>query len=242
MFLRRMTGIGTAAALAAGIAAFGPATGYAQETSAVGETPANQRVGAVTLVGCLVRESDYRQKHNLGGGAAGGMGLGDELVIVDTNTTSTTPVATSTNTAPAESPASPSSSAINCADTGKGPAYRLTGSMEDKLKAFVGRSVEVRGDFEPDRDRESKLPEEVNVRSYREHTATAETVSAPAVVAEVRTEPAPVAEAAVAEVAMVEENRSTTREALPRTASPVPFIGLIGLLSLGSGLWMSRRK
>jgi hypothetical protein len=235
-----MTGIGTAAALAAGIAAFVPATGYAQSTSAVGETPANQRVGAVTLVGCLVRESDYRQKHNLGGGAVGGMGLGDELVIVDTSTTSTTSQATSTNTAPVDSPASPSSSAINCADTGKGPAYRLTGSMEDKLKAFVGRSVEVRGDFEPDRDGESKLPEEVNVRSYREHTAAAETVSSPAVVAdvaEVRAEPAP-----REIVAMVEESRPVEREALPRTASPVPFIGLIGLLSLGSGLWMSRRK
>src|SRR6185503_10165126 len=36
-----------------------------------------------TFVGCLMSEPDYRRAHNLGGGAVGGVGLGDEFVLVD---------------------------------------------------------------------------------------------------------------------------------------------------------------
>src|SRR5262245_58694251 len=36
-----------------------------------------------TFTGCLMSEPDYRKAHNLGAGAAGGLGLGDEYVLVD---------------------------------------------------------------------------------------------------------------------------------------------------------------
>jgi hypothetical protein len=230
MILSRMTAIGTAAALAAGIAAFAPASVQAQETPtpaaapAVGETRANQRTGAATLTGCLVRESEFRKAHNLGGGTAIAVGMGDEFVLADAR-----------DTAPG------STAAGTCSEsTFTGTAYRITGSQEDKMKTLVGRRIEVTGFFEPDRDAESKLPEEVDVRTYREFTATAEVTSAPAPVAQAEAREAVVADARPEPAPMAAE---PAREALPSTASPLPLIGLMGLFSLaGSGLLLRRKR
>jgi hypothetical protein len=247
MILSRLTTIGAAVALTAGIAAFAPAGVQAQETPApapapaVGETRANQRSGAATLTGCLVRESDFRKAHNLGDG--GGIGMGDELVLADARDTAPGTSATGT-----------------CSEsTFTGTAYRITGGEEDKMKTLVGRRIEVTGFFQPDRDGESKLPEEVSVRTFREYTVTATAEVTPAAVptiearevvaAEARPEPAPapVVEARVEQPAPMptptpEPVAVAAREELPATASVLPLIGLIGLLSLGSSAVLIRRK
>src|SRR5262249_52539920 len=39
--------------------------------------------GMIKVTGCLVKEGDYRKAHHLGSGALGGVGLGDEFVVVN---------------------------------------------------------------------------------------------------------------------------------------------------------------
>jgi hypothetical protein len=87
----------------------------------------------VTIVGCVVRESDYRRARDAGkGGVAGtGVGVGNEFIL------------TNASMAPA-----PGSSA------GAGPvgtsgtttmAYELTGANEKQAESFVGKRVEISG-------------------------------------------------------------------------------------------------
>src|SRR5437762_6718586 len=108
---------------------------------------------SMTVVGCLVREADYRRTHGLGKGALGGLGLGDEFVLV--------------NASASPAPAAKNASA-NCEETAGGQAYRLTGKTEDDLKAFVGHRIEVTGAFDHERDAKTaagqtnaKLPAEI---------------------------------------------------------------------------------
>ena len=93
-------------------------------------TAANQSGQRVTLIGCIQRESDYRQARDQGkGGVAGtGVGVGDEFVLTNA----------SASTQGLKSEATP-------ADT----AYELTGSNESKAKEFVGKRVEVQGTLKP---------------------------------------------------------------------------------------------
>src|SRR5262249_53886490 len=133
------------------------------------------------------KESDYRKAHNLGGGAMGGVGLGDEFVLVNANISSMTNAITPGSTPDTTNSSSASSSAATCSETGS-DAYRITGHLEDKMKAFTGRQIEISGFSQPDRDGESKRPEEVDVQAYRDYVAptTAAVTTAPAVVAEER--------------------------------------------------------
>jgi hypothetical protein len=150
----------------------------------------------------------------------------------------------------------------NCANVGTGRAYELTGDAEDDLEAFIGRRIEISGmlkdaktELEVDatgavvatrptggvdpRNRDLRLFE-VNVEAFREipiarpRQAYVEPVTeAPAPPVEVATagemtqappQPAPMVEA------------PAPREHLPRTASPLPLVGLIGLLSLAGAI------
>jgi len=104
-------------------------------------------------------EPAYRRAHNLGAGAAGGLGLGDEFVLVDVKVSdannmsgsmsssdnSTGSSASSSNSSMSSSSSTSSASMSTCAD--QGVAYRLTGTAEEHIKGLVGHQLEVQGRF-----------------------------------------------------------------------------------------------
>jgi hypothetical protein len=83
----------------------------------------------VTIVGCVVRESDYRRARDAGkGGVAGtGVGVGNEFVLTNA------------------SMAGASGPAVGTAGTATGAEYELTGSNEKQAEQFVGKRVEISG-------------------------------------------------------------------------------------------------
>ena len=87
---------------------------------------ATQPEQQVTVIGCIQRESDYRQAMDKGRGGVAGTGIGaaDEFVLTNASikTQGLKPDA-----APAES------------------AYELTGAGEEKVEGFVGKRVEITG-------------------------------------------------------------------------------------------------
>ncbi len=93
----------------------------------------------VTIVGCVVSETDYRRSKNLGGaGAMGtGAGAGNEFVLVNASMSHGSSTAGATAGAP---------SATGTAGSASGSeAYELTGSGESKAGSFVGKRVEIMG-------------------------------------------------------------------------------------------------
>ena len=196
---------------------------FAQQTTQI-ERPQPGPNGQLIATGCLMKEMDYRKAHQAMKGAFGGLGLGDEFVLVENG----------------------------CNEVGKGPAYRLTGKHEDELKRLVGRRVEVTGSWDKPHDvkaaagqRATTLPPEFRIASFREApepvspapVAAAVAPAAPAPVAEAR--PAPVA--AAAPVSVEARNEAPAPE-LPKTASNLPLVGLIGLLSLAGGLALQLKR
>ena len=113
--------------------AVGVAAATLLHTAVVAQTPAPQSRPAatqpeqqVTVIGCIQRESDYRQAMDKGrGGVAGtGVGAGDEFVLTNA----------SVKAQGLKSDAAPTDS-----------AYELTGTGEEKVKSFVGKRVEITG-------------------------------------------------------------------------------------------------
>ena len=189
---------------------------------------------AVTMVGCLERETDYRTRMSAGkGGTLGtGAGLGNEFVLV---------------------------TGERCS-SGSGEAFELTGNRENELAPFVGFTVEITGQLKPAKmDPATGRPtggfdplgqdlrlREVEVGGFREPaTASRPAASAdaprdnaanqsavneaPAVVSDDR----PLQEdRGVATTGQVARNDADTQ--LPRTASPLAATGLLGLLAVGS--------
>src|SRR6266496_4116359 len=235
----------TAAALVVTIAAFAqtdsraPSSQPAQSQSSQAPSQAQNSNAAdtMTLVGCVIKESDYRRAHGLGKGALGGAGLGDEFVLVDTE-----PAGAATTT-PSSKAVAPSTTA-SCTEKGTGPAYRLTGKRERELKSLVGRRLEITGSFDHPRDARTaagqthaKLPAEILIASYREEPAS--TTEAPTATTGVAA-PAPAQTPPAAGTPPPE----TTPRKMPKTASDEPLIALIALLSLsgGFGLRLLRRR
>ena len=192
----------------------------------------------MTVVGCLVRETDYRKAHGLGKGAIGGLGLGDEFVLVDA-----TAVAASGSTAAAtgsspQTPATRPSSSAACSEKGTGKAYRTTGQLEERLKPFVGRRIEVTGQFDHERDARTaagetnaKLPPEIKIASYREAPAAAGEGSQSANAAPAAT-PAPVP----SNPQTVASNQAPAERRLPNTAGNETLFALIGAMCLSGAL------
>jgi hypothetical protein len=226
-----------AAVLAMTMAAFAQAPQPASSAPQAGRQPETP----VTLIGCVMRETDYRKANNSGRGgpAATGVGLGNEFVLV--NATKVT------------SGATPSASAGECGVSAAGEAYELTGNRERDLEKYVARRVEITGTLKEAKTTTGVAGEakptggfdplkqdlklfEVEISSFRE--LTAQSAAAPPSAPAARQEPAP----APAAPAQPEPQPVTApRQQLPRTASPLPLIGLIGLLSLASGLALRRR-
>lgn len=172
------------------------------------DTPETQ----VTLVGCIQREADYRRAADAGkGGPLGtGLRLGNEFVLV-------------------------TSPGGDCATAGTGEAYELTGNRERELEGFVGRRVEITG-MRKEAETVAGRPTggvdplgqdlelfEVEISSFSEVTAARQAQATAQADQRVAFEPQPLGTAGA-------------QEALPRTASPLPIAGLIGLLSFAGAL------
>ncbi len=167
---------------------------------------------SMTLVGCLVKESDYRREHGLGKGGLFGFRTGSDFVLVNARTWT-------------REVASSAARSRRCAESSTGNVFRLAGKREGDLKPFVGRYVQITGRFEHDHDariaageEQAHLPPEVVVASYRAiaapRRATASTTEPPSA--------RPSSEVASAE--------------LPKTASVAPLITLIGLALFGTSV------
>ena len=173
---------------------------------------------AVSLVGCVMRETDYRRQNDSGkGGFLGfGGGLGDEYVLVR-----------------------------NCEAATPEGAYELTGPEEDDLEPFVGRRVALTGilkeaEIDPATGRPTGGRQagddlrlfEVNVESFRAlGPVRTDTLARVDVVQE-----RPVDRDRQARgTAGVQADAAVTADddRLPRTASPLALTGFLGLLSVG---------
>jgi hypothetical protein len=198
-------------------------------------------------------ERDYRAAHNLGAGQVGGVGLGDEYVLVDVKVSEaksadvTPPVAT-----PAAGARPSAESANKCAD--KGMAYRVTGSDEEQLRTLVGRHVEIQGRFKNAEEAsagsrpDGSLPAEIEMISFREAPAPmtdeAQTKAPasppiappPAAAAPPATEPRPAQPTVDPARGQATDAPATTRRELPQTAGSTALLGAIGALALGAGL------
>jgi hypothetical protein len=245
--------------------------------NAVAQTDAqNDEARPITLVGCIMRESDFRDMYGPGqsGPRGPGIGLRNEYMIVDAHevTPGGSGVVETTGTCPP-------------APGGFPAAYELTGPRERELASFIGHRVELTGTqkyahtravgttglrqptggFDP-LGHELHLFE-VEVGSFNEApVARAEAPApapveapapAPAPVPEERAEvtpppapePAPAPEAApepapapqTAEQAPAPQPPQVAQN-LPKTASPLPLVGLIGLMSLIAGAAMRLRR
>jgi len=187
---------------------------YAKDTFKTPKTP-------ISLTGCIQRETDYRRLHNSGkGGFLGfGGGLGNEYVLI--------------NASP-----NPRRGFRDCATAVGGEAYELTGREEGDLKPFVGQRVEIAGmrkaaeidalTGRPTGGRQAGYDLrlfEVDVDSFRALPPVQTTT-----VTRVRERPARQLNQAPI------QRRQDVDAQLPGTASPLPLIGLVGLLSLAAGL------
>ena len=264
--------------------------------SAVAQTDAvDDEAHSVTLVGCVMRESDFRDMYGPGqsGPRGPGIGLRNEYMLVDahevTPSGSNPGVVKTTGTCPP-------------APGGFPTAYELTGPREKEAAPFLGHRVELTGMQKRAKTRAvgtSGIREptggfdplghelhlfEVEVASFHdvvaapaaaaavtpapapEPAAPAEPVAAappapapePEVAAAPEPPPAPPAEAPVAaappappapepapapqtssaQQAPTEAPRQVAQAPLPKTASPLPLVGLIGLLSLSAAAGM----
>ena len=117
-----------AAVLATAIAAF--AQSAPQSASPTAQANKQQET-PVTLVGCVIRETEYRKANESGkGGALGtGVGSGNEFVLVNASRIT----------------AGLPPSNRECSTASGGEAYELTGNREKELEQFVGRRVEITG-------------------------------------------------------------------------------------------------
>lgn len=200
-----------------------------------------QQEMAVSLVGCIQRESDYRRQQGAGaGGFLGfGGGLGDEYVLINALRGTT-------------------GSAGDCSAHTTGGAYELTGSEEDELESFVGHRVAIRGVMkEAEVDVATGRPTggrqvgsdlrlfEVEVESFQ---AIAPVPADTLARVETDRQAVEAQESVESSGAQADGSREQTdlggrvdpnRDAevddseLPRTASPLAMTGLLGLLSLG---------
>jgi len=240
----------TAGVLACAVIGVAPRPASAQ---VLGSVTGDHHKLPVTAVGCLQREKDYRHAHDSGGGRPG---QGNEYILVN----ATVGVASMH-----VEPATEAESANCLASPDTGQAIELTGHGEKDLDPLVGRRVVIggmlknakhdpeavgtSGSFTPVPRSGGHLGSELHLREINVDSFALAPVLAPRAIEEpaiAPAEPAPIAaapepapepapEAPAPQVAAAPE--------LPKTASPLPTIGLIGLLSLAGafGLRLFRR-
>jgi hypothetical protein len=202
----------------------------------------------VTLVGCIMRESDYRELNGIhkGGWLNTGAGENNEYMLVNA-----IPGPVNEQTA----------AQASCSNLSGGQTFELKGSAERKrnLEPFVGQRIEVSGRMKHittevavgtsgeviatrptggpvnPRNRDLRLFE-VKMDSFREIPIVQEAVLfVEPEAAPVAPEPAPPAPAPEPQVQQPAPAAPYTAPpvALPKTASPMELMGLLGLLSMG---------
>lgn len=220
-------------------------------------TPALAQTGAhkmpVIAVGCLQSEREYRRDHESTKFAGTGVGLNNEYVLIDAviggPSLNVEPITEAENT-------------INCiAARGGGQAFELKGHAEPGLAELIGHRVVIHGmlvhaehDTEPvgtsgtftplptgggsRLGRDLKL-REINVESVGLVPVKAAAKDEPAVIFGAAEPPPPataVEPAAQAPAPEPAPPQTAAAPSLPKTASPLPTIMLVGLLSLlGAG-------
>ena len=117
----------------------------AQSPAPTAQSPApatSQQEERVTVVGCVMRESDYRKAADAGkGGVAGtGLGAGDEFVL-----TNASPASAAASAAASNAPGRSQEGAVGTSGAVGFAAYELTGSNEKQAEQFVGKRVEISG-------------------------------------------------------------------------------------------------
>ena len=204
----------------------------------------------ITAIGCLQSEREYRRQHESSKFAGTGHGLGNEYMLIN---------AVIGGPDLQVEPITEQEAATNCiAAGGSGIALELKGSAEDTLTGMVGRRVVIRGMllhadddvvgtsgqynlqpgtrgwFDPLRH-DNKLREiEVQSFSLVPVEEPEETVIIGA--QETIIEPPPAPAAAPPEAPAPAPAPPASAPVLPKTASQVPTIGLVGLLSLALAL------
>ena len=207
---------------------------FAQSPQSSSPSPAAQQSTApassqVTLVGCVMRESEYRQATDAGKGGPANTGIGrsDEFVLIH-----------------AKKGAGPAPATCSAAK-GTGEAYEVVGSHEKDLEEYVNKAVEIRGTLKgadpfaaqqgaPGADplKQGLKISQVDIASFRAAPAAqTAAAAAPAQPPAPAPQPAPPSQ----------QSAAAPRQNLPRTASPLPLAGLLGLLSLVTGLALRRR-
>lgn len=211
----------------------------------------------VTAVGCLQSEREYRRQHESSKFAGTGHGLGNEYMLIN---------AVVGGQDLKVEPISAEEAATDCINAGgSGQAFELKGSAEDTLTGMIGKRVVIRGmllhadddvvgtsgtynlapgerGFDPLRH-DNKL-REIDVQSFSlvpvAQPVEQETVIIGAQETIIEPPPAPAAAPPQAPAPAPVE----PAPALPKTASPLPAIGLIGLMSLalGVGLHLFNRQ
>jgi hypothetical protein len=252
MNIRHVCGTSAAALLTMTIAAFAQTS---QPTASSAQAKSDSQSGTpITLVGCVQRESDYRRATDAGRGGpvATGIGLGNEYVLINASRGGTS--ATTNATA-------------DCSSATGGDAYELSGKGEGDLEQYVGKRIELvgmlkrgsdanapvgtsgttadrpSGGFDP-LGQDLRIPE-VELTSVREFAAAPAPAAAPANPPEpAPQDAAPAQQPQQPQQPQRPEAAATPQTQLPRTASPVPFAGLAGLLSLcgAAGVRAFRRR
>lgn len=218
-----------AAVLVVSMAAFAQSPQSSSPSSPAAQQSTAPAGSQVTLVGCVMRESEYRQATDAGKGGPANTGIGrsDEFVLIH-----------------AKKGAGPAPATCSAAK-GTGEAYEVVGSHEKELEEYVNKAVEIRGTLKgadpfaaqqgaPGADplKQGLKISQVDIASLRPagQSAAANPPAAPAAA------PAPQAAPPAQQSAA-----AAPRQNLPRTASPLPLAGLLGLLSLVTGLALRRR-
>jgi hypothetical protein len=204
---------------------------------------------AVTAVGCVQSERQYRRDHESSKFAGTGAGLSNEYVLID-----------AVVGGPALNVTPVSEQESNCAAGGSGQAIELKGHGESALASMLGRRVMIQGmllhakheagpvgtsgtftpaptggGFDP-------LGQDLDIRELEVQSASLVPIATPVKREPVifgATEPpaeAPKAAVAPAPEAAPETPAQTPAPTLPQTASRLPEIGLIGLVSLTCGV------
>jgi hypothetical protein len=149
-----------------------------------------------------------------------------------------------------------SAAPANCSSTASGEAYELSGNREKELTQYVGRAVEITGTLKPaktepgpagapkptggvDPLKQDLKLFEVEITSFRPVSAQAAAPAAPA--PQASAPPAAQAPASPATPPSEQSASAASRQDLPRTASPLPLMGLLGLLSFATGVALRRR-
>ena len=195
----------------------------------------------VTVVGCVIREREYRKVHHDGKGGAFGMGIGggNEYILVGaTRITDNSPVRIGPN----------------CDPSVGGDAYELTGKGESSmLRPYLGHWVELtgklkkaeitketRGTANP-RPTGGKGPFwqdlkifEINVYAVKDYVPPTVVVIVPRI-----QERAAVIETPQPEVAETPEPAAVAtagREELPKTARSMPLVALLGVFFVAAAI------